>query len=378
MKENWRELQKRKEGLEYAAMMMAAEGLPVPDDLSEELMQVQAELSKIPDLKPPVKAWTSWLGHTVEGFSLRERISSGSYSHIFRGVHEKSGDQCALKIALTDAPVFIDSADYFCKQTLCFQTEICRSLEISPNTVLELECRRLASDTSGHFVKVLSSGTTAECFYYRMPLLSGQSLKELLSLPDTPGLQFIIETFKRLAAVLDRVSAGGGQYHGNLQPDSIFIGKTDVVLLSPGCFDASVPELPDTPLVITTPAYYPFLEKNDLFALGITFWESVCKRHPLAVADLPERPELFAPELKQMLEYRKSLNHAPLWHFLKMATPGSIRADLSSEAEILLIKAVKLAFDSDGFITGDPGFKTPAELAEAIAGLGERGILRRK
>jgi serine/threonine protein kinase len=376
--ENREELQTRKEGLEYTAMMMAVEGFPIPEDLANELMQVQAQLSELGDAAAPLRTWTSWLGHTVEGFNLRERISHGTYSHLFRAVHEKTGEECAIKLATTNAPVSINTSSYFSKQAISFQMELCQPLALSPNTVLDLECQRLKNDSSGYFVKVLSSGFTDDCFYYRMPFLVGQSLKELMALPDMPLLEYIIEIFRRLCTVLESLSSAASGYHGNLQADSIFVSKTDVVLLSPGCFDVSDASYSGAPFMVTTPAYYPFFDKNDLFALALTFWELVCKQHPLSVANLLERPQLFASDLREMLDYRKSLNHDPLWQFLKLRLPRDIRNDLSDETELFMMKAIKLAFQSDGCVTGDPGFANPAEFSLAMEKLAKHGLLRHK
>jgi serine/threonine protein kinase len=376
-KENREELQKRQDGLENAVMMMAVEGITIPEELASELKQVQGLLSEFAEPAPFVRTWTSWLGHTVEGFRLSERMSSGSHSHLFRAVHETTGEECAIKLASTDAAITVDSSNYFCKQAVSFHMELCQYLSISANTALNLECQRLEKDTTGFFVKVLSSGITNNCFYYRMPLLQGQSLKELISLPDMPFLQYLIELFDRLCSMLDHLSSAGSvNYHGNLQADSIFVSKTDIVLLSPGSFDVSDSSYPDTTFMLSTPAYYPFFDKSDLFALGLIFWEAVCKRHPLAVLDLPERPNLFAAELRQMLEYRKSLNHAPLWQFLKLILPRDIRSDISDEAELIMVKALRLSFQSDGCITADPGFINSSEFAQALNSFGKRGILR--
>ncbi|MBX9721274.1 MAG: hypothetical protein K2X81_07770, partial [Candidatus Obscuribacterales bacterium] len=303
-------LQKRKKNLEYTAMMMAVEGLVIPDDLAANLQDATAELEKRGGAAP-IKRWTAWLGHTIEGFTLQQQLSTGTYSNVFKGVNEKTNETAAFKIAKTDIAIAAEPNNYFCKQAIAFNNEMVHHLLASPNMVLEEESNRLQNDKSGNFVKVLSSGVIDKCFYYRMPLLEGQSLKELMELTDMPFIQIALDVFTKLCDLVDKMSEQGS-YHGNLQPDSIFFTKTDLVLLSPGSFAVIDQRAPSTPFLLSTPAYYPFYEANDRFALGCTFWEVICKRHPLDSRDADERSFLFTDELKQMLEYRKSLNHDPL------------------------------------------------------------------
>ncbi len=367
-------LQKRKDNLEYTAMMMAAEGLGIPDDLAANLQEATTELEKRGG-PLPIKRWTAWLGQTIEGFTLQQQLSTGTYSNIFKGVNEKTGETAAFKIAKTDIAISAEPNNSFCKQAIAFSNEMVYHLPMSPNMVLEEESKRLQNDKSGNFVKVLSTGIIDKCFYYRMPLLEGQSLKELMQLTDTPFIQIALDVFTKLCDLIDRL-AEQETYHGNLQPDSIFFTKTDLVLLSPGSFAVTDQRSPSTPFLLSTPAYYPFYEANDRFALGCTFWEVICKRHPLDSRDAEERSYLFTDELKQMLEYRKSFNHDPLWQILKVIPPRSLRNDITDEAERIMMKAVKLAFQKDGLIGADEGYKRAAEFSVALNELSQHGVLR--
>lgn len=366
--ENREELQKKLDGLESTIMIMAVQGLAVPDELANELAQVRIALDELGG-EIQSRRWTSWLGQSIEGFTLVERLSHGTFSHLFRAQNDTTKEECAIKIACSDDAVGADAGDFFAKQAVSMKLEICQSLKLSANTALSLEAQRLQTDSCGAFVKVLSEGTVDKCFYYRMPLLQGQSLKELMELADTQYLPYSIDVFKRLCSILERLASSSTRYHGNLQPDSIFVSKTDIVLLSPGTFD---------PYIVSTPAYYPFFEPDDIFALGATFWETICKTHPLALKDKPERTQLFSPDLKEMLEYRKSLNHEPLWHFLRVVLPRDLRNDLSDNAETTMLKALKLGFESNGYLTGAPGFKTAGEFSQALDILMAQGLLRKR
>lgn len=376
-KESRKQLQLRKEGLEHAAMMMTAEGIAIPDEMSAELQQVQLDLNSIGGVIEAPRSWTSWLGKTIEGFVLRERLSSGTYSHVFRAVTEDNSEECAIKVASTDKLLSASNDDYFCKQALSFNLEISQPLDISANTVVEQECRKLRSDDSGCFVQVLSSGYFENCCYYRMPLLAGQSLKELMQLTDMPFLDYGIDILSRLCTLIERIAASNHRYHGNLQTDNIFVTKTDIVLLSPGSFDLAGSNS-TIPLIVTTPAYYPFFEPNDLFAAGCVFWEIFCKKHPLAIADLSPRQYLFTHEMQDMIAYHHSLVHKPLCELMKLRVPREVREDLSAEAEMTMMKSLKLAFDKEGLITGDPGFNSGSDFDVALKQLSESGLLRKK
>lgn len=372
------ELRIRKAGLEHAALMMAAEGVAVPAELNDELNQLVRSLAGFTE-RTAQTPWTSFLGEEIEGFVLNEKLSSGTYSHVFKGVHEKTGHTCAIKIARTSSPLIANPDDYFSKQAIRFHLELCQYVDLSPNDVLKFESERLQNDRSGHFVKVLSTGMHNDLFYYRMPLIEGTSLKyfEELSSDYSQFTNINLEIFERLCSVLDDFFLlTPAQYHGNLQPDSIIFTKSEFVLLSPGIFEIPDPANPDSPtLTITTPAYYPFFEKNDLFALGVTFWESICRQNPFDVKNKNEHEVLFSKELREVLDYRKALNHAPLWHILKLNLPRDVRPELSTQTESLLLKALKLEMNSDGYLTGAPGFTSPAEFREALNSVGNTGGL---
>lgn len=378
-KANLEELERQREGLENAVMMMSVEGIPVPDDLLAELRQVRAKLNELSAAgRTNIKRWTSWLGESIEGFTLKQLLSSGRYSHTFFSLNETSGEEAVFKVARSDITERETPADAFSRCAISFHLEMANTISLSSNQVLQHECAKLKSDGSGYFVPVVSEGlTTDNFFYFRMPFLKGQSLLELMQLTDMPFLQIAQDVFARLAVLLSRIRALG-LYHGNLRPDSIFISKTDIILLSPGSFDLRDANLSDYSFMITSPAYYPFYEPNDLFALSCCFWEAVIKKHPLALAEMPERSDLFSRELREMLDYRKSLNHYPLWHFLKLLLPRELRPDLSAKAEEFMLKGLKLAFDSQGFLTASPGFSGADEFGMALTELYKQGILRKE
>lgn len=365
------ELQKRRDGLESTMMSMAAHGLGIPDDLAEELAKVQSRLSEL-GAPVEIKPWTSWLGSKIEGFSLLERLSSGNNSHVFRAKNQESGEQCAIKLASTNAVV--SGGTHFAKQMIRTTEEGPESIEFSPNKALELECQRLQSDTSGVFVKVLSSGYTSENnFYFRMPLLVGQSLQDLLALEDSVLLASGLEILGKLASVLQEFSDSGNKYHGNLQPDNIFISKTDLVLLSPGCFNFG--EANDTQF--TTSAYYPNLLPDDALALGFVLWQLICKQHPLAPSERQERPQIFSEATRQTLLQAKAQNAAALSELLKFVAPRDLRHDLNNDAETLLMKAINIKTDQQGYLTISDGFNSAREFSEALKAAANKGLLRR-
>ena len=365
------DLQKRYDGLESTAMMMALQGLAIPSNISEEIFELREQLDRAGN-SPEPRTWTQWLGRSIEGFTLKERISSGTYCNVFRAEKESTKEPCVFKIAISELPVSA-AKDYFVKQAISLNDEICGKLDISANQAIEQEFQRLQMDMSGHFVPAVSAGYIDSCFYYRMPLIEGQTFKELMKLPDVPFLQLAIEIFSRLGQILEKLGTRG--YHGNLQPDNILVSKNDIFLLSPGSFELSDSGTKNK-YMLCSPAYYPFFEPNDLFSLGLTFWEAILKEHPLANNARVEKWEQFADELRQMFEYRKSLNHEPLVNFLRLATPKELREELSDSAEVFMMKAVKLAYQPDGLITGCPGFKNPAEFVSELQLISKRSLLR--
>lgn len=367
------ELEKKRAGLETAAMQMAIQGLAIPSEIETELQQITNQLSGLESsTAPSTDAWRDWLGKSIEGYQISERISSGSYSHLFRA--SKGDSQCAIKISKSPKPISINRENHFVKRAFQISGEITTAAEISGNSALKAEFEKLQLSLNQNFIPTFACGETEGHFYYCMPYLEGQSLLDLMSAPEGLLFSFGTEVLAQLADLVD--SFAPGQYHGNITPDSIFITKNDIVLLSPGNFSATTSS--GSTVALTTPSYYPFMEPNDIFSIGCCLWQVLLKQHPLSSGGALESPDRFAQDLREMLNYRKALNHAPLWHFLKLTPPNELRSDLNSETIRVLMRALKLEYDHDGYITASAGYKSGKSLAVDLEHLSKNEIAKKK
>jgi len=139
---------------------------------------------------------------------------------------------------------------------------------------------------------------------------------------------------------------------------------------------------------VTTPAYYPTLEGDDLLALGIMFWEAAMRQHPLypvgrMLDDVPYQWEEGGDETRaephvgsDLLAWVRSFEHVGKYYLtpiLDVLPPRLYKSDVAPPLENALLAGLRLKADGD-VIEKSCGFASFAEFAGALKALESDGI----
>lgn len=213
---------------------------------------------------PPVRS--PWLGRRLGRYQLEELLGEGGFSQVFRGVHQDGHAQLAFKIALQRGK---SRPDHYAATMAGHPGAWGEALPEPAWLVAEQASRLMAVHDPG-LVHVEELVVRDDLSYYAMELLEGPSLRSLMRRGRVP-----LSALLRTARTLQRLSRNSAfPYHGDLKPDNILVSPGGVHLLDPGYFG------PDR--YVTTPAYYPRMQPDDLAAFAIILWEIAAGRHPLA------------------------------------------------------------------------------------------------
>jgi serine/threonine protein kinase len=243
----------------------------------------------------------------------------------------------------------------------------------SPNIyqLLQFQAEKMQKVKDPALVKVDKIVHTNNICYYQMEYVSGQTLRELMDKDRVP-IRVIIE----IALALDRLSQNPNfRYHGDLKPENIIINDTSIKLIDIGYFGCEEKSYSST--IITTPAYYPDLQPDDLFALGLIIWEIACHQQPFSLSkgsseflDLSNIGE----NLFEWVYHSELLGHYFKSPILYINRPTDICSDISPLLEDFLLKVINLYIKADNKIDRKLHFKTFPQLANALEDLIEAGI----
>jgi hypothetical protein len=113
-------------------------------------------------------------------------------------------------------------------------------------------------------------------------------------------------------------------------------------------------------ITITTRAYYPLLQPNDLFACSLILWEIVLNCHPLLNHWAGFDSVMIGPELEEKMSHAFGLRGVFLEQLSMVKKPSMVDRDrgITPAMEDLLLKAIGLQQLADGKIDLDEGFKS--------------------
>ncbi|CAN5308071.1 hypothetical protein BH11CYA1_BH11CYA1_45850 [soil metagenome] len=366
--ESTESLVKRKEALDTFLTNCALAGVEPPESETADFVALQAELAtrdlSVIAAKP--KTWTAWLGVKLEGFMLNGQISTGRFCFLFQS-ENSSGIKRVYKVAKD--PSDVSEPERFSTQALKvipFQTGPVTPV---PDMVMQMQLIRLLELAGPLVVSVESSGQCDERSYYSMPLLNGRTLREQLKQVEMSQKQ-ILALFHLLASHMETMP---NAYHGDLTPDNIFIecdGNNDVSgikLLDPGYYGPlnCLEGIFDT-CMISTPAYYPLLEPDDLMAVGICLWEALTGVHPL-MNSIPGAPVSVAQDVVDLINFRNSLLQPYLTPLMTAVLPSDLNSEIGEKLQSAILSCMHLRVDENKKIAIDNGFEGFAQLRVELA-----------
>lgn len=317
---------------------------------------------------------TSWIGKRLEGHSIEAQIGEGAFSWVYRSSREDTAEERAIKVAKPAELVGTPGGDWpYQTKALAFITGGTTTVHPDASQLLGIQTTKLKDCTDPALVSIHSAGFADETYYCQMELLEGKTLRELMSQGPVavPMLLQLVEAVERLCKDTDF------QYHGDLKPDNIMVTAEGIKLIDPGHFgplDCKEGNL--ARCLITTPAYYPLLSPDDLFALGIILWEVACKKHPLGGSDVPTMVDRknFGDALVRWVRSKELVGQYFLTPILEAGRPSQRRADLNPALEPLLLKAMRLKLTPDGKLDRDKGFESFSDMASALHDLLTSGV----
>lgn len=377
--ESTESLLKRKEALDTFLTNCALAGIEPPATDAADFAEVQSELAKrdLSALPAKAKSWTDWLGTKIEidGYMLNGQISSGRFCFLFHA-EDEAGNERVYKLAKD--PSDIAAPEKYSTQALKvvpFQTG---PITPSPDMMVQMQLLRLQELASPLVVPVESSGLCLERSYYSMPLLRGLTLRQQLGESEMTQKQ-ILALFHLLASFMEAMP---NAYHGDLTPDNIFVECDDhgdvsgIKLIDPGYFGPlhCLEGVFDT-CMISTPAYYPLLEPDDLMAVGICMWEALTGVHPLA-SSAPGAPVSAAQDVIDLINFRNSLLQPYLTPLMNTVLPCDLNSEINEQLQATILSCMHFRLDDSRKITVDNGFEGFAQLRvqlEALIGAAEQG-----
>ncbi len=368
--ESTESLLKRKEALDTFLTNCALAGIEPPETDAADFAEVQSELAKRDLSAVPAKAksWTNWLGTKIDDYMLDGQVSSGRFCFLFHA-EDEAGNQRVYKLAKD--PGDIAEPEKYSTQALKvipFQTG---PITPSPDMMVQMQLIRLQELAGPLLVPVEGSGLCLERSYYAMPLLRGLTLRKQLAEREMTQKQ-ILALFHLLASFMEAMP---NAYHGDLTPDNIFIecdengDVSGIRLIDPGYFGPlhCLEGVFDT-CMISTPAYYPLLEPDDLMAVGICLWEALTGVHPLA-GSTPGAPVSAAQDLIDLINFRNSLLQPYLTPLMNVALPCDLSSDISEKLQSTILSCLHLRLDETRKLAIDNGFEGFAQLRVELAAL---------
>jgi len=365
-------LLERRQVLDSTVMNMTIAGLAVPPELELEFLAVQDELIRRGQSAPlsAARNWTNWLGKKIGDYRIDYLIEEGLYWYLFHASSDDETLPAMIKVAKEPHCFGIESGRVrFPTRLFAIDGDIVREVQPAQNVIIEAEVIRMTATTSGAIPVIDEESRDQGIQYYRTPYFVGDSLRELLVNSGGGDAAFgIVSMFSQIAGILDELSQDQSfTYHGNLKPENIIFTSAGVVFRELGdfgpmrCHDVMEPEVR-----ITSPQYYPWLDADDIGALGICLWEALLDYHPFDDNRPGDGECIISPELRALVELELSLANIFVLPLLSLKRPHQLGIRTSAKLETVLFKSIKLRVGEDDQIHEDPGYESMAQFNEDL------------
>jgi serine/threonine protein kinase len=371
---------KRRVLLDSTVMNLCMAGVEVPPEVAQEFEAVQDELIRrgkntLPD-RP--RSWTSWLGKKFDDYTIEYLVEEGLYWYLFHASgpenSEPDGAGAALIKVAKEANLYGAESGKLKYATRLFAIEddIVREVQPAQNVFIQSEIRRLVATTNSAIPVIDQESTQRDCQYYRTPHIPGDSLRQLLLHCDAREASFsIVSMFSQIAATLEDLCADPSfVYHGNLKPDNIIFTAGGVSFRELGSFGPMrCGDVLENEVRITTPQYYPWLDVDDIGALGISLWEALVDYHPFDDSRAPAGESIVSSGLRALIDLELSLSNIFVLPLLNIKRPHEFGVRTSEKLERVLFKSIKLRLGEDGLIHEDAGYESIAQFNQDLLGL---------
>jgi serine/threonine-protein kinase len=268
----------------------------------------------------------------AEGYEIEEKLGEGGMAAVYRARDLKHDRRVAIKVLRADLAASL-GADRFLR-----------------------EIRITAKLSHPHVLPLYDSGEADGQLYYVMPLVEGESLRELLRREGQLPIDDAIRIAREIAAALAHAH-GRGLVHRDIKPENVLLAEGHAIVADFGIAravsQAGGDQLTQTGIAIGSPAYMspeqsagdPRVDaRSDIYSLGCVLYE-------MLVGQIP-----FPAPTAQAMMARHSIEQVP--------APSVMRPAVSRDLEATIHSA----------LAKNPAdrFKTAREFAGALAAL-EKG-----
>ncbi len=316
----------------------------------------------------------SWVGLEVGDYKIDQKLGEGIFSSVYRGVHLKTAQQKAFKVAKPQDLVSKRQAKD-CLSTRAIAQITGGTMDVLPDAakLLRTQHAQLSMVSQSGWIKVDRLVDQPGLTYYEMELVEGETLRQLMIRQS-----ITVDKTIEIARSLDKLSKSESlRYHGDIKPENILVTKSGITIIDPGYFGrldlVNGSNLPNC--AITTVAYYPALEPDDLLAFGLMLWEVVLGIQPTAKTSFSQESDLsrIGGNLLEMVRLQEMVGKYFLSNILNVPLPSSVHPGIGADLENLLLKSIRLKVNMSGQIDLDPGFRSFGAIAGALAALRLKG-----
>lgn len=315
----------------------------------------------------------NWVGLELGDYKIEQKLGEGVFSCVYGAVDVKTGQRKAIKAAKLNDLVRRPAREE-CLSTKAIAQITGSTMDVLPDAsaVLRQQHMRLSAAKAPGWVNVERLVDQPGLTYYEMELVQGETLKQQIT--KTP---VTVDQTISIARTLDKLSQGADHYHGDIKPENILLTKSGITMIDPGFFGrlklSNGTSLPNC--AVTTVAYYPTLEPDDLFAFGLMLWEIVLGLHPTAKTGNSQESDLskIGANLLETVRLQEMVGKYFLSSILDVPLPSSVHPGISPDLERLLLKSIRLQVITSGKLDLDAGFRSFSAVAGALAALRLKG-----
>ncbi|MBS1999953.1 MAG: protein kinase [Cyanobacteria bacterium SZAS LIN-5] len=316
----------------------------------------------------------TWVGSQVGDYLIDMQLGEGNFSWVYRGIHEDSGHYSAFKVAKPTGTAFSEGQAIAAMPTKAVATITGGIMEVTPRAsmLIQKQHEQLAQHHLPGLIQVKDFVDKPELTYLEMEYISGPTLRDLMEKGPVS-----IDKMIEVARCLDKLSKTRKfAYHGDLKPENIMFSQSGAVVIDPGFFGKLELENGSTmsQCAVTTPAYYPMLEPDDVLAFGLLLWEVVMGEQPLNKNTSSDASDLtrVGPQLLELVQLQEAVGRYLLSPILDIQRPSIRYPNIDRNVENLLLKGLRLHHLGQG-IEVDPGFRSFAAISGALATLRLKG-----
>jgi serine/threonine-protein kinase len=205
-------------------------------------------------------------GQTLRGYTLLEKVATGSQAVVYRACQDATGKIFAVKILL---PEYTHHAEFAQR----FEGEVDSIQRINHHPYIVPMFEHWRGDEGAVLV---------------LRWFAGGSLKDCLAAKGAQSAAFVGKLLCQMADVL-HAAHGVGVIHRDVKPENILLDETCTAHLGDfGIAKRSNANITSIGMMLGSPAYLspeqlmsePITERTDGYALGVTLYEALLGEHP--------------------------------------------------------------------------------------------------